>query len=301
MPPQGIPFHQTHESILQFEEITQVVRIAAQSGVRSIRLTGGEPLVRKGIVELVRMIASVPGIEDISLTTNGLLLEQFAAPLKDAGLSRVNVSLDTLKPDKFKRITRGGSFDRVWAGILAAADHGLDPVKINVVAMRGVNDDEFVDLACLTREHDWSVRFIELMPLENQAPWGPEFPDPSEAYLPVQLIKEKLAHLKLEPFTMENGSGPARLFRLQGAKGNVGFISPLGEHFCDTCNRLRLTADGNLRPCLLSDIEIPVRDALRRGEDIRTSFQNAVEVKPSGHELCEKIAPAGRGMSQIGG
>lgn len=300
MPPEGI-VRQAHESIMRYEEIAAVVRVAAEAGIRKVRITGGEPLVRAGLPGLVRMIAAVPGIEDISLTTNGLLLERMAGELKDAGLTRINVSLDTLNPEKFTRITRGGKFETTWRGLEAAERLGLNPIKINVVAMRGVNDDELVDLARLSVERDWHVRFIELMPVNNQASWGPGFPDPSKAYLSIQDIKKILEPLGLAPLPESSNDGPAHEFQLDGGQGRIGFISPLSEHFCQQCNRLRMTADGVFRPCLLQDIEIPFLEGLRSGEDILPYMVQAIESKPSGHELSLNHMPSRRCMLQIGG
>lgn len=301
MPPEGVP-HIGHDDVLRYEEILQVVELAARYGVREVRLTGGEPLVRTDLPELVRMIAAVPGIEDISLTTNGLLLDRLAEPLAQAGLKRINVSLDTLRPERFTKITRGGSFERTWAGILKAEALGLKPIKLNVVMMRGVNDDELADMAFLTRDRDWHVRFIELMPIQNQAAWGDGLPLPEETYLPIAEMVARLEPLGLEACGHEEvGSGPAQEYRLRGARGKVGFISPVSEPFCEQCNRLRLTADGNLRPCLLHNIEVPIRDALRRGEDLLPYLQQAITLKPLAHELEQQHSPSGRCMRQIGG
>ncbi len=300
MPPEGVTW-QPHDRMLTYEEITAVVRVAAENGVNEVRLTGGEPLVRKGITELVREIAAVPGIEDISLTTNALLLEKMAVPLAQAGLRRVNISLDTLQPEKFARITRGGSFAQVWRGILAAEAAGLTPIKINVVAVRGINDDEIAALAGLSLVHPWNIRFIELMPVKNQESWGPGFPPPDQAYFSVQEIFELLKPWDPRPVESKVGSGPAREYRLDGGPGKVSFITPIGEQFCDRCNRLRLTADGYLKPCLLSDREIYLLPALRAGEPVLPLLMEAVEAKPQGHELDQKHLPAGRCMQQIGG
>lgn len=301
LPPEGVTL-QSHQSILRYEEIAEVVRVAVAQGVRAVRLTGGEPLVRKGVVELVRLLAVIEGIEDLSLTTNAILLAEMAGPLAEAGLKRVNVSLDTLDAAKYARITRGGSLERVWQGLQAAEAAGLEPIKINVVAMRGVNDDELPRLARLTLEHSWHVRFIELMPINNHQPWGEGLPSsPEAAYLSVQEILERLRPLELQPHQAPAGQGPARAFRIPDGLGTVGVISPLGEHFCERCNRLRLTADGCLRPCLLSDVEIPLLPALRRGEDILPYLQQAVGMKPSGHELAQRKLPLNRCMIQIGG
>lgn len=300
MPPEGIDMH-SHDDIMRYEEILQVVQIAAQHGITEVRLTGGEPLARAGIVSLVRMIAETPGIQDLSLTTNGLLLEKYAADLAEAGLKRVNISLDTLNPEKFARITRGASLERVWNGLQAAESAGLTPIKLNTVAMKGVNDDELLDIARLSQHHPWRIRFIELMPVNNQKPWGEGFPSPQDAYLSIREIREILASLDLHPIEEKSGSGPVREYRIPHAPGTVGFISPLGEHFCESCNRLRLTADGALRPCLLSDIEIPLLKALRAGEDIFPFLANAIMMKPEGHELVKNHRPLTRCMIQIGG
>ncbi|GAP07350.1 MAG TPA: GTP 3',8-cyclase MoaA [Anaerolinea thermolimosa] len=300
MPPEGIQL-QNHETILRYEEIASVVRVAAEHGVTEVRLTGGEPLTRPNLPALVGMLSVIQGIRDISLTTNGLLLERYALPLAEAGLKRINVSLDTLRPERFARITRGGSFETVWRGILAAEKAGLAPIKINVVAMRGVNDDELLDLARLALDHPWQVRFIEVMPVRNEASWGENLPNSEEAFLPIAEIKERLASLDLQPATGKTGSGPAREYFLAGGPGRIGFISPISDHFCGECNRLRLTADGHLRPCLLSDLEIPILPALRRGEPVLPLLQQAVALKPESHELVQNHRPVTRCMLQIGG
>ncbi len=300
MPADGVPW-QSPAAIMTYEEIAEVIRVAAAQGVDEVRLTGGEPLVRKDLPELVRLIRAVPGIRDISLTTNGILLDTLAAPLAQAGLRRVNISLDTLDPQKFARITRGGSLDRFWKGVQAAEQAGLDPIKLNVVAMRGVNDDELLNLARLGIDHAWQVRFIEIMPIRNQASWGPDFPPPESAYLSIRDMLQILEPLGLQPVEHSVGSGPAREFRARGARGTIGFISPLGEKFCDRCNRLRLTADGYLRPCLLKEVEIPLLPALRAGEPVLPLIEQAVALKPSSHELEEENYSSGRCMRQIGG
>ena len=301
MPPEGVIW-KPHDTIMRFEEILQVVEVAAQQGISEVRLTGGEPLIRQGLPDLVRMIAKVPGIEDISLTTNGLLLDKLSLPLAEAGLKRINVSLDTLNPDKFSRITRGGSFDKVWRGLEAADAAGLAPLKINAVALKGVNDDEILDLARLSLQHAWQIRFIELMPIRNQAPWGEGFPPPSDCYLSVRAILDILKPLGIQP-TGEKaaGSGPAQQYSIPGAAGKLGIISALGDQFCLTCNRLRLTADGYLRPCLMNDGEVYVLDAIRQGQPLLPLLQQAVLKKPRQHELAQNRPPTGRNMTQIGG
>ncbi len=301
MPSAGIQW-KPHEEILRYEEIYEVVRLAATLGVREVRLTGGEPLIRAGLPALVGMLSNIPGIEDISLTTNGLLLEKSAADLAEAGLKRLNISLDTLDPQRYASITRGGDFSRVWRGIQAAELAGISLIKLNMVVMRGVNDSEIVEMARLTLEHPWVVRYIELMPIQNQNPWGDRFPPPAEAFISVEEILHRLSPLGLEPVNSTNGRGPAQEFRLPGSVGKIGFISPLSEGmFCKRCNRLRLTADGNLRPCLMSELEVPLRDALRRGEDILPLIHRAVALKPASHSLARQQTPNGRSMAQIGG
>jgi len=304
LPPDGVVSLE-HEAILRYEEIAAFVSVAARHGIRSVRLTGGEPLVRKNLASLVGMLAEIPGIEDISLTTNGLALADQVEELATAGLKRINVSLDTLDADRFRRITRGANIEKVWSGIAAAERVGLSPIKINTVAMRGVNDDELLDIARLSIDHDWHMRFIELMPVQNQQSWGEGFPQPQAAFIPIGEVRQLMADLDLEAVERDAGSGPAREYHPRGGRGRIGFISPVSEHFCASCNRLRLTADGNLRPCLLSDREIPIRQALRNGEDLLPYLQQAVDRKPDGHHIGienpSESAVRNRCMRQIGG
>jgi cyclic pyranopterin phosphate synthase len=300
MPEEGIK-QQTHGAILTYEEITSIARVAAENGIKRIRLTGGEPLVRRGLPWLVRSLADLPNIEQVSMTTNASLLSQFAQPLAEAGLKRVNISLDTLNPEKFQKITRRGSLEQVWAGIMAAEAAGLIPIKINAVVVRGVNDDELLDLARLTLTHPWQVRFIELMPLEDQEAWKTVFSHVDSRYVPVQEIKKALDPLQLSPIDAIYSDGPAKIYQAKGAQGTIGFISPLSDHFCNTCNRLRLTADGRLRPCLLNDLEVSIREPLRAGEEILPYLLQAIDAKPEGHELCSNYVPLKRKMAQIGG
>ncbi|MEW6400590.1 MAG: GTP 3',8-cyclase MoaA [Chloroflexota bacterium] len=300
LPEKGIEW-QPRENQLSAEEIARVVVAAASVGVKRVRLTGGEPLVRPDIVEIVARLASIPGIEEVSLTTNAMLLERFAQPLAEAGLKRVNISLDTLDEDKFKRITRGGDMDRLWDGIAAAEAASLAPLKLNTVVVNGLNADEIPALALLTIENPWHVRFIELMPVGNAQDWGVGFPLQPERYISIHEMQAQLSTFNLQPSTTPMGNGPARTFRIPGALGTIGFISPLGEHFCQNCNRLRLTADGSLRPCLLLDGEINLRHALRNGEPLLPLIQSAVDAKPEGHELFLQHFPESRRMAQIGG
>jgi len=301
MPAEGVKPRE-HSEMMRFEEIVQVVRVAAENGISKIRLTGGEPLVRHGIVDLVRMIRQVSGINEITITTNGLLLAKYAEALKDAGLTRVNVSLDTLKPDLFKKITRYGELATVWQGIEAAEKHGLLPLKLNMVMVAGINDNEIPDFMNLTMQNAWHVRFIELMPIQNQVSWGDGFPDPSECYISTGAVLERYQHMNLKPVYQPEQLGPAKLYQLPGARGFVGFISPLDDdHFCSRCNRLRLTADGNLRPCLMSDFEVPLLNAIRSGEDISVLIEKVIKQKPVRHELILNHTPENRNMMQIGG
>ena len=300
LPKEGIKW-QPRENQLSVEEITQITKEMARIGVTRVRLTGGEPLLRPDIVEIVRSLASIPDIQEVSLTTNAMLLESLAHPLVEAGLKRVNINLDTLDVDKFKRITRGGSIDRVWRGIESAERAGLLPLKLNTVVVNGLNTDELPALAQLTIKNPWHVRFIELMPIGNTQDWGEGFPSPSERLVSVQEMHNRLQAFKLEPIVAPTENGPARTFRIPGALGTVGFISPLGEHFCRTCNRLRLTADGFLRPCLLMDGEINIGQVLRAGKPLLPLIRNAIDVKPEGHELFKQHYPESRRMVQIGG
>lgn len=289
------------EELLSADEIVRVAESAASLGVNKIRLTGGEPLVRPDVIEIVERIAKIPGIQDLSLTTNAMLLGKMAQPLAAAGLNRVNISLDTLDPEKFHRITRYGEFARTWNGILAAEDAGLTPIKLNTVVVGGLNADELPALAHLTQEHPWHVRFIELMPVGNQQEWGDDLPSGDGRYVSVQSMHALLEGLALEPVEAAAGSGPARTFRIPGAPGTVGFISPLGEHFCSSCNRIRLTADGRLRACLLVDKEVSIREPLQQGSDLKTLLRQTVDQKPKNHELDLQHYPEARHMSQIGG
>jgi cyclic pyranopterin phosphate synthase len=298
MPAEGV-VSIPHAEILSYEEIFKVVQAAAELGMNKVRLTGGEPLVRDGLPHLIRMITGIKSIDDIALTTNGILLGKFAAELKAAGLKRVNVSLDSLQPDKFTLITRGSAtLDSVLAGIAKAKAVGLNPVKLNMVVMAGVNDDEVIDFARKTVTDGWNVRYIELMPFTGEGTDDPRF-------ISVSDIKRKLAPLgKLEPATMKAGNGPAKYFRFPDARGTVGFITPVTEHFCFNCNRLRLTSDGKLRPCLLSENEIDLKQPLRHGAsqaELKKLIEYAVASKPQQHHLAEGRAAKRRPMSHVGG
>ena len=299
MPPTGVTCI-AHEQVLRFEEMLAIARCAARIGITKIRITGGEPLVRRGIVELTRQLAQLPGIDDLSMTTNGTLLEEYAAPLADAGLRRINISLDSLDPEKFRRITRVGDIDSVLRGITAVRKAGFNPIKINVVAMRGVNDDEIVDFARLTLDRPVHIRFIEFMPVDNRSSWDHEY-----FISTTEMIDRISAHAPLEPDTETQVTGPARMYRLTGAAGRIGFISPLSNHFCATCNRLRLTSDGRLRNCLFSDEETDLPTPLRNGctdAALDQIVRAAVAAKPLRHHVLEpQFQKCSRGMSTIGG
>ncbi|MCR4429684.1 MAG: GTP 3',8-cyclase MoaA [Tepidanaerobacteraceae bacterium] len=296
MPEEGVE-PKSHPDILRFEEITEFVKAVAPLGISKIRVTGGEPLARKGVVEFVRQLHEVEGIKDISMTTNGSMLSSVAADLKKAGLDRVNISLDSLKPERFHRITRRGRLADVLRGIDAALNAGLVPVKINCVAVRGFNDDEIGDFINLTRNYPIYIRFIELMPL-GETGWG------RGHYLSAEEIKDSIKE-ELLPTSAPAGAGPAVYYRVPGAIGAVGFITPISRHFCDACNRVRLTADGKLKPCLESDMEIDVKTALRerRGdEELRRIFREALLKKPVCHHMVSETNAAHlRSMWQIGG
>jgi cyclic pyranopterin phosphate synthase len=295
MPPEGVP-QISHSEILSYEEIRAVVQAAAELGINRIRLTGGEPLVRADFPELVKMLSRIEGIRELSLTTNGTVLKKYALELKQAGLSRINVSLDTLKADKFRNITRLGDLKGVLEGIEAAKEAGFEPIKINTVVMRGINDDEILDFARRTYKDGWHVRFIELMPFKGVAEFVPSIE-----------LRQHISLLgKLEPRASVASNGPAIYYRLPGAKGTIGFISPLTElSFCSRCNRMRLTSDGKLRPCLLGEDEIDLRMPLRNNasmEELKSLILEAVASKPEHHQLGGgNIRLVKRKMSQIGG
>ena len=300
MPAEGLPL-QEHADILRYEEIARLVSIAAELGIRRVRLTGGEPLARRGLTDLVRMLAGIPGVQDLSMTTNGSLLARYAAPLAEAGLTRVNISLDTLRPDRFRQITRCGELAETLAGIEAARHAGLEPVKVNMVVMRGLNDDEVVEMARRSLEQGWNVRFIEVMPLGEGAHWS------GDGYVPIDEVRQAIEQAlgSLEPAELA-GNGPARYYRWAHAPdaGTIGFISPISDHFCAYCNRLRLTADGKLLPCLFGKQELDLRAALRQGADdaaLRDLFREAIAAKPRGHDAPDHVAPGERLMSRTGG
>jgi cyclic pyranopterin phosphate synthase len=299
MPEEGIE-KQPHAGILSYEEMAHIVRAAAELGVGKVRLTGGEPLARLGLVEFVRMLSAIPGIDDLALTTNGTLLARYAADLAAAGLNRVNISLDTLQADRFQAITRRNRFADVWDGVAAARAAGLTPIKFNMVVVRGLNDDEVVAFARRTLEAGWHVRYIELMPIGANVDWA------GEGRIPIPDIRDAIERElgPLAPVHGPTGNGPARYYQLIGGEGTIGFIGAVSDHFCQACNRLRLTADGTLRPCLLSDREIDLKPALRAGaglEEIKGMLAQAIRAKPPSHHLDRAQSPRDRAMAQIGG
>jgi cyclic pyranopterin phosphate synthase len=299
MPEAGLPWIPKAE-ILSYEEIARIVRAAAKIGVRSIRLTGGEPLIRRDLARLVAMIAAIPGIDDIALSTNGLLLAEQAQTLREAGLTRVNVSLDTLHEDRFAAIARRPGLDRVLAGIDAAFAAGLGPVKVNCVVMRGRNDDEVAAFAAFTRTRAIAVRFIEVMPVEeNVAGHASEYVSANE-------ILERIGAIgDLRPVDGPPGNGPARYYAFANAPGSVGVISPLSHDYCDRCNRVRLSADGRLKLCLFGDHFIDLRTPVRAGasdDELIAVFRGSMYVKPERHHLdVGQTASAMRALSEIGG
>jgi GTP 3',8-cyclase len=293
-------FHnQTHENTLRYEEIARVVEAAATLGVTKIRLTGGEPLVRLHLDRLVAMLVAIPGIEEVSMTTNGTLLMKYGAELKAAGLKRVNISLDSLKPDKFAYITGGDKLNEVLQSIEFANNIGLVPVKINTVILKGINDDEIPDFARKTIKDGWNVRFIEHMPFAGAKKQDNDLVSSQEI---MEIIRKQFG--ELQPHHSHIGNGPAKYYKLPGANGTVGFIGAVTECFCAECNRFRLTSDGKLRPCLLDDDEVDIREALRRGatiEELAKIIQAAAMVKRAQHSLDTGNKPSARSMRQIGG
>ena len=294
MPAEGVEKH-GHRDNLSLEEVAEIAAAAVgELGVKKIRLTGGEPLVRRGIVGLVEKLAALPGLRELTMTTNGILLPGMARELKAAGLTRVNLSLDTLDPEKYRKITRVGSLDAALAGLRAAEEAGLTPVKLNAVLIGGFNDDEIPAMVELTRERPIEMRFIELMPIGDTDIFG------KEAYLPVDAVLERVPELEPLPERSREG-GVARLYALPGAAGRVGLISPVSCSFCGGCNRVRLTADGFIKPCLHSGREYPLRGL--HGDALRAALAGAIGQKPEEHGVLSKTerSGAGRNMHEIGG
>ena len=299
MPEEGLPWLR-REEILHYEEIAEVVRIMAGMGLRRVRLTGGEPLVRRDLPRLVRLIREVPEIEDVALSTNAVLLADLADELRDAGVDRINVSLDSLRPDRIDAISRRpGSAEAIFAGLAAAERAGFAPIKVNCVVMRGRNDDEVADFAAVTRERPWHVRFIEVMPTgENLGVSQDDYVSSDETLERVRGIGE------LRPVAGPRGNGPARYYAFPGAAGTVGVITPMSHNYCGSCNRMRLTADGQLRPCLFGHVQTDLRGPLRRGESLEPLVRETLRIKPERHWLVQG-SDAGSGgllaLSQVGG
>jgi len=299
MPEEGIPLI-SHEEILTYEEILRIVRVFATEGISKVRLTGGEPLVRKGIVDFIHSLSQIKEIKDLSLTTNGILLKELARNLKQAGLKRINISLDSLRKERFCQITRRDDFERVWKGIEEALKVGLSPIKINMVAIQGLNDDEIESFARLTLRLPLSVRYIEYMPSGNGEEWK------KSDMLTIPQIKSRLENVgKLIPIPSDQWDGPAQRFRIEGAIGEIGLIGPVSSHFCEDCNRLRLTPDGKIRTCLFSDEEIDVKELLRKGgtdRDLKERLLLALRAKPERHAInTHQFKKCQRNMSAIGG
>ena len=299
MPEEGISLI-SHKDILTYEEILRIVRVFAKEGISKIRLTGGEPLVRKGIIDFISSLSQIEEIKDLSLTTNGILLKELAQDLKQAGLIRVNISLDSLRKERFYQITRKDDFERVWAGIEETLRVGLSPIKINMVAIKGLNDDEIESFAQLTLRLPLTVRYIEYMPSGNGEEWK------ESDLLTIPQIKNRLEHVApLIPVSSNQWDGPALRFRFEGALGEIGLIGPVSSHFCSDCNRLRLTADGKIRTCLFSDEEVDVKELLRNGgtdQDLNERLRVALRSKPERHYInTHQFKKCQRNMSAIGG
>ncbi len=284
--------------LMQDDEVLLLARLFADLGFDKFRLTGGEPTVRANIVEIVRGIASIPEVRSLSMTTNGILLSRLAEPLKKAGLQRVNISIDTLDPEKFNRLTRWGKIDQVWDGILAAEAAGLTPVKLNAVVVKGYNEEDVIDLAALTIDRPWQMRYIEMMPFAGVTDVQ------TQQIVTAAQIQEKIES-EFGPLEASGEyDGEARIFKIRGGQGEIGFISSVTVPFCSACTRARLTADGVLRMCLLREKEINLLKPLRDGaslEDLRQMVLDAVWHKPWGHGLSQGVIPLNRAMNEIGG
>jgi len=295
--PKGFKGFEQPEHWLTFDEIERVVKAFTELGVKRVRLTGGEPLVRKNLTDLAKRLTALPGMEDLSLSTNAMLLDKQAHALQQAGVSRINVSLDTLNPDKFREVT-GGELQPVIDGLLAAKQAGFSPIKINMVAMKGINDDEFEDMVAFCLQHDFTLRFIETMPM------GETGNDATDHYLDLQTVKRKLSKkYELIPGVMPGG-GPARYVQVKDTDLRIGFITPISQHFCETCNRVRLSVDGTLYLCLGQDDKLELRPLLRSGisdDGLRKALSEAIMLKPEKHEFKDKPQQVVRLMSMTGG
>lgn len=296
--PRGLHAFERPDELLSFDDITCIVRVASRLGVNRVRITGGEPLVRAGVPDLVAQLKRETTVREVAMTTNGMLLERHVDQLAAAGLDRLTVSVDSLKPERFRAITCTGSLDDVWRGIRRAAGAGLRPLKINVLVLRGMNDDEIDAWVELTREHDLVVRFLELMPVGEGAS-----ADLAERYVDLTQVRHRLvAQHGLVTTSDMTGNGPARYWRIPGALGVIGFITPISDRYCDKCSRFRLTSTGELRPCLAYEVSVPLRDAVRARDEalLEARFASAAVLKPLGHAWSEG-AITQIGMSRIGG
>ncbi len=299
MPETGVEL-KPHSEILSLEEIYRIIMVGTRGGIRKVRLTGGEPLIRRNLPRLLHMISSIDLIDDIAITTNGLLFPEMAAELKEAGLHRVNVSLDTMKPEKYAFITRNGDLRQALKAVETALTMGFHPVKINTVIIRGINDEEIMDFCRLAYNYNLHVRFIEFMPVGELGFWA------KDKVMTCDEIKELIEReYCISPWKLSRGNGPAKSYRLEGGQGSIGFISPMSNHFCHECNRLRLTADGKLRACLYDRTEIDLKQVLRQGgsdEQILQLFIKAINLKPGEHKMGQDSwGSKNRKMYQIGG
>lgn len=302
-PKEGISL-KGHDDILRYEYTIRIVTHAVKMGLIKVRLTGGEPLVRRGFVEFAESLKKIAGLQDISLTTNGILLAQQAEAIFRTGITRINISLDSLNKEKYFQITGGGNIDDVLRGIAAAEKAGFAPIKINTVVIRGFNDNEVLDFARIAMKKPFQVRFIEIMPISDV-----NISQPQDFLPTAQLLDQISAHMELEPLgrKKKNSDGPARIYKIKGGEGEIGFINPVSDHFCSTCNRLRLTADGKLRSCLLNESEIDLKEALARkcsDDELKGLIRQAIMLKPEKHDIdCSDrhLKKCHRAMSDIGG
>lgn len=298
MPEEGIDNKLGHQKILRLEDYARIVKVATRAGIRKVRLTGGEPLVRKNLVQLVRFIADIPEIDDIAITTNGVLFPRVAREMKAAGLNRINISLDSLKEERYGYITRAGNLSQAKLAIFKALELGLNPVKINMVVIKGFNDDEVIDFARMAHEYPLHIRFIEFMPIGDLLFWQ------KDRLMEADMIKAMIEkEFKLKIANDIQGNGPARYYQTEGGQGSIGFISPMSNHFCSRCNRIRMTADGMLRGCLYEKQETDLKPALAIGdEEILRLINQTIKKKPARHHMNEGWGKENeRKMYQIGG
>lgn len=291
MPEEGIP-KKAHNEMLRFEEMTRIVQACVDLGINKVRLTGGEPLIRRDIVDLVKFIGSVEGVKDLTMTTNGTLLKSLAKPLKEAGLNRINISVDTFNPEKYKTMTRGGNVNDVIESMKVAIEVGLYPIRLNVVLIEGFNDDEIESIVALTKDQEIDIRFIELMPigdLEHKTPLG---------YLSNKTVLDRVP--ELESDHTEDQISVAEYYRLPGGKGRIGLINPMSHKFCDRCNKIRITADGKLKPCLHTDEEIDLKSRAHDLDALREAIKQGILEKNETH-LLEEACYTQRDMNRIGG